>query len=140
MKSILLAVLLLFSAYVFANDTSYPSIKFETGTQLSVKGYENSTGVKLTGGEANTLFDILGKIQTAGAPEEYNAARRGLVLIATGETQQPFYVSLNCTKGKWDFDRNKFVPYAQTECSVQIVNSNYESDLHQYEAPRCSKK
>ena len=122
MKSILLALPLLFSVHAFANDTSYPSIKFASGSVLKIKGFEDSTGVKLTGGEANTLFDILGKINTAGAPEEFNAARRGLVLIGTAETKQPVYVSLNCSKGKWDFDRNKFVQYAQTECSVQLAS------------------
>lgn len=140
MKAILLVLPLLFSAAAVANDTSYPSIKFESSSIAKVQGVESSTGVNLSGGEANTLFDVLDKINTAGAPVEFNAARRGLVLIAKNDNGQPVYVSLNCTKGKWDFDQNKFVPFDQTQCSVHIVGSNYESDLHQYKAPICEKK
>lgn len=137
MKSIILVLPLLFSAAAMANDTSYPAIQFDKGTVKALEGYSNSSQVKLSGGDANSLFNIL-DVPVGTGPKEYYAANRGLILNARNIDGEPVFVSITCSKADYNFDKNVLVPKATT-CSVQIVNGPYQSDLHTYTAPACSK-
>lgn len=139
MKALLLTFAL-FGASAMANDTSYPSIKFETGKVETVQGYKNSTIARLEGGDAEKLFKILGTPNSAGAPQGYNESRGGLVLLGqNAKSGKAMYVSLSCYKAEYDFDQQKMIYFKSPKCSVAIVDEDYQSDLSDFEPKMCGK-
>lgn len=139
MKAVFLFLPMLFSAMAFANDTSYPAIQFEVGSISKIEGYENSMKAELIGGDANNLFNMMTNPVGVG-PKEVYALTRGLVLLAKNANGQPAYVAINCSKGGYNYETGKIETYAQTKCSVALVDSPYQSDTFDFKAPVCGKK